>query len=78
MTTVFIAAGIFALLFAMMAVGVLLGRKPISGSCGGVGANGACSTCGAAARGECDGPEHAGRKEGDPAERETIYTSLLR
>ena len=37
-----------ALLTAMMAVGVLLGRKPISGSCGGMSALGmdvACDIC---------------------------------
>lgn len=42
---------IFAILIALMAVGVLMGRKPISGSCGGVGAalgekNYNCEICG--------------------------------
>jgi hypothetical protein len=37
------------LFFVLMAVGVLLGRKPISGSCGGmaaVGLEGGCDICG--------------------------------
>ncbi|MCV6626735.1 MAG: (Na+)-NQR maturation NqrM [Cellvibrionaceae bacterium] len=33
-----VAFGVLALLVTMMSVGVLMGRKPISGSCGGVGA----------------------------------------
>jgi hypothetical protein len=42
---------IFGLLITGMAVGVLLGRKPISGSCGGVGAalgekDYSCDICG--------------------------------
>jgi hypothetical protein len=42
---------VFALLITAMAVGVLMGRKPISGSCGGVGAalgeaNYSCDICG--------------------------------
>lgn len=40
---------IFLLLVAGMAVGVLSGRKPITGSCGGlnnVGVGGACEICG--------------------------------
>ena len=32
-------------LFSLMAVGVLLGRRPIRGSCGGVGPDGRCATC---------------------------------
>ncbi len=32
-----VAFGVMGLLVAMMSVGVLMGRKPISGSCGGVG-----------------------------------------
>ena len=38
MLEIFLAVIIFGVLIAAMAVGVLMGRKPISGSCGGVGA----------------------------------------
>lgn len=36
---------IVILLVAAMSVGVMLGRKPISGSCGGLGAMGISKTC---------------------------------
>jgi hypothetical protein len=79
MEIVFISAGVFGLFFTMMAVGVLFGRKPISGSCGGVGAagvGGACSTCGKAAAGECDTPGMTA--DGKPVERTTIFSSIMR
>lgn len=46
-----IVAGIvlMGLLFAAMAIGVMFGRKPIKGSCGGLGAAGLkqdCEICG--------------------------------
>ena len=51
MLEIFLAVVIFGILIAAMAVGVLMGRKPISGSCGGVGAalgedNYSCEICG--------------------------------
>ena len=51
MIEIFLAVIAFGLLIAAMAVGVLMGRKPISGSCGGVGAalgedNYTCELCG--------------------------------
>ena len=51
MIEVIISIVIFGLLITGMAVGVLLGRKPISGSCGGVGAalgekDYSCDICG--------------------------------
>lgn len=49
MNTLFIVFGAMALFVILMSVGVLLGRKPISGSCGGmaaVGMKGACDVCG--------------------------------
>lgn len=47
---------VFCLFFLTMAVGVLLGRKPLAGSCGGlanVGLNGECKICGRA-EGSCE------------------------
>ena len=51
MIDVLLAVLIFVILIALMAIGVLMGRKPIAGSCGGVGAalgeeNYECEICG--------------------------------
>lgn len=49
MTTMLITFVILGLVIIAMAVGVILGRKPISGSCGGMSALGmevACDICG--------------------------------
>lgn len=56
MLTVVLAFALMLLLVAAMAVGVLMGRKPISGSCGGMSALGmevACDICGGD-KGKCD------------------------
>ncbi|MEM7220511.1 MAG: (Na+)-NQR maturation NqrM [Pseudomonadota bacterium] len=49
MTTVVLAFGIMLIIVAGMAVGVLFGRRPISGSCGGLaglGLDAECEICG--------------------------------
>ena len=49
MTTVVLAFSVMLLLVAAMAVGVIFGRKPITGSCGGMkalGLNMECEICG--------------------------------
>lgn len=49
MALFFITMLVFGLVIAAMAVGVLVGRSPIKGSCGGMGALGvdaACEICG--------------------------------
>lgn len=38
MTTLLLAFGLLATVIVIMSIGVIMGRKPISGSCGGVGA----------------------------------------
>jgi hypothetical protein len=42
--------GVFSFLVAIMAVGVMMGRRPITGSCGGIGRvngeDGECAICG--------------------------------
>ncbi len=45
MTTMILAMVVIALLMTGMAVGVLCGRKPIAGSCGGMSAIGMLSDC---------------------------------
>lgn len=50
---------VFGLVMAGMAIGVMHGRKPIKGSCGGlnrVGMNGACEICGNDPA-KCDNPD---------------------
>ncbi len=51
MTTLLLAFILLALVITAMSVGVILGRKPITGSCGGIGAalgekNYTCDICG--------------------------------
>ena len=49
MSEMFLAFGLMALIMIGMAVGVIFGRQPISGSCGGaarLGIGGKCSLCG--------------------------------
>lgn len=49
MAVFFISVVVFALVIAAMAVGVMAGRAPIKGSCGGLGklgVTGACEICG--------------------------------
>ena len=56
MTTFIFTLLIFAVVLAIMAVGVIMGREPIKGSCGGMGALGidqACDICGGDPR-RCD------------------------
>ncbi|AKO51947.1 ApbE family protein [Marinobacter psychrophilus] len=45
MGTFFLVFFIVILLIAGMSVGVIFGRKPISGTCGGIGALGISSSC---------------------------------
>ena len=44
------AFGAFSFLVSIMAIGVIMGRRPISGSCGGIGRingdDGECAICG--------------------------------
>ena len=49
MSVFFMSFVVMALVVAAMAIGVILGREPIKGSCGGMGALGidtACDICG--------------------------------
>ena len=56
MTLFLISAVVIGLVIAGMAIGVIMGREPIKGSCGGMGALGidtACEICGGDPR-RCD------------------------
>ncbi|BES70948.1 (Na+)-NQR maturation NqrM [Marinobacter nanhaiticus D15-8W] len=56
MGTFLLVLAIFGILLAGMSIGVIMGRKPISGTCGGIGAlgiSGACEICGGD-RNKCD------------------------
>ena len=49
MTTVLVAFGIMMFVVCIMSIGVLMGRKPLKGSCGGLSALGlkeSCDVCG--------------------------------
>lgn len=54
LVTFILAFTVVLLVIALMAVGVMNGRKPISGSCGGLAGNG-CELCGGS--GHCVGED---------------------
>ena len=45
MTTLLLSLAIIGLSVAGLAIGVLAGRAPLKGSCGGLGCGGACRAC---------------------------------
>ncbi|MDX1589965.1 MAG: (Na+)-NQR maturation NqrM [Oleiphilaceae bacterium] len=56
MSTFLLALGLVMVLIAAMSIGVLFGRKPISGSCGGLNnrnGGGSCELCGASSADQC-------------------------
>jgi uncharacterized protein len=64
--TIILAFILLTIIFAAMSVGVILGRKPITGSCGGVGAalgekNYSCEICG-------DDPQRCEQQQGQQKE----------
>lgn len=65
MTTLIVTFFAFLLVIGAMAIGVIMGRKPIAGSCGGLGALGMvsdCEICGGDAA-KCDSEKPARGKE---------------
>lgn len=72
MLTTFVAAFVLiGLLFTGMTIGVMMGRKPIQGSCGGlgsVGVTGDCGMCGRKAGDACAKGESL-PDDGERAER---------
>ena len=61
MTTLLLSLTIFLLVIAGMSIGVMNGRKAISGSCGGLNGSGGCELC--TGKGQC-------RNKNKPAQTE--------
>lgn len=71
MATFLISAGIFGLVMVGMALGVIFGRPPIKGSCGGIGALGidtACEICGGDAQ-RCEEQTRGGDAQSETPEQ---------
>lgn len=72
--TMIVAVIAFAVLFAAMAVGVLLSNKPVKGSCGGLGAvglDGECEICGGD-RGRCRDEKGGGQQTERPPDSRAV------
>ncbi|GAA6152786.1 (Na+)-NQR maturation NqrM [Pseudoteredinibacter isoporae] len=74
-----VAFGAITLLVMMMSIGVLMGRKPISGSCGGVGdalndPNYVCDICGGD-ESKCE-EQKMGKDESDAPKGDLSYDAM--
>lgn len=72
MAVYLLSALLIGLVMAAMAVGVIMGRKPIKGSCGGIGALGldtACEICG----GDPERCEEETRSDAKEGQGESLY-----
>lgn len=70
MEVMFLTLGILALIIIGMSVGVLMGRKPIAGSCGGMAAlemDTACMVCGGNPK-KCEEEQERLANEGNAAD----------
>ena len=69
MNTFLLALGLVLFLIAAMSIGVIFGRKPIAGSCGGVGkaVGGSCSVCGRSS-GTCETDEEELEEQANQAD----------
>jgi len=77
MGTFLLALMIVLLLVAAMSVGVIMGRKPISGTCGGIGAMGiskSCDICGGNPQ-KCDEENDRVSEQGPSADQLTYDAS---
>jgi uncharacterized protein len=77
MGTFLLVLMIVLLLVAAMSVGVLMGRKPISGTCGGIGAMGiskSCDICGGNPQ-KCDEENERASTDGQSADELTYDAS---
>ena len=75
MATFIVSAVVFGLVIAGMAIGVIMGRAPIKGSCGGMGAVGidaACDLCGGNPQ-RCEEETRGGN--GDQASPNQFYSA---
>ena len=71
--------GVFIFLVGIMAIGVMLGRRPISGSCGGIGRlngdDGECAICGGDPS-KCDEAINEKSVVGNMKTRDTVRTGI--
>ncbi|GGK68957.1 (Na+)-NQR maturation NqrM [Amphritea balenae] len=70
MTTLVLSFVVLGLVITGMAIGVIMGRKPIAGSCGGlanVGIEGKCSICGDDPQ-KCDDEQEKQKKKAEIAD----------
>jgi hypothetical protein len=61
MTTLLLSLTIFLLVIAGMSIGVMNGRKAISGSCGGLNGSGGCELC--TGKGQCQNKKKTAQTE---------------
>ncbi len=73
MMTFIVVFSVFALVMLGMAVGVMMGRPPIKGSCGGLGAVGVERACACTDVCKNEEQEKAGQSSSKSQVRPTVY-----